>query len=57
MTLTKDILLKILNEESDRYLKYLEACTKYDIKPDVIAQAKYSIKIQTLEELLNILVQ
>lgn len=53
--LSKQIILDLIVEEKEKYSSYIQLCALYKIDPNIIATAKCSTKVETLENLLKLI--
>lgn len=51
--ITKEILLKAISEEKDKYNKYIQLCNFYDINPSEIAEIKCNTRVEVFEFIIK----
>jgi hypothetical protein len=53
MTISRDQILSLISEEKERFAKYSELCSQYQVPPDPVAAANKDGKLEILQLLLK----
>ncbi len=53
MPITREQILTLISEEKERFARYSELCSQYQVPPDPVAVANKDGKLEILQRLLK----